>query len=480
MSFTGSTVSGSSSSLKSLSSLGISPTDPPALQQAIAAAVQPQPGQAIPVTAFTSGLATVTHLSWGGAQGDVGTVAQDLKYLGIDHVRASPEDPMSTLQQLADSGIKFTFDIFGPGEDGATVLSKNMSTVDALEKQYPGSVFGIGGPNEENGPDYKETWNGQPLTDPNAARAAQQALWNAVQADPTLNALPAAEKPFVLTASVAEIGDFQGYLKGIGDQSSMASAVSWHTYGGNGAGNPYNSFSTDKGYAAAERNIFVQTGEFGWNTDGSDQQTQATFDLTGLLDAFSLGDVQTAIYELQAQGDGDGGYGLFDGTTPKAAATAIHNLTTILSDPSPKASTFASDSLPYKITGLSANMHSELFEKSDGTFDLAVWDEGDSGNVTVSFGSPQSNVAVYDPLQGASPTQSASNASGASLTLSGSDVQIVQIGGNAAPGPGTLPTPAPVNPAVATPTPGCVANFEDMQDRRHELGSAYLARARSA
>jgi hypothetical protein len=235
------------------------------------------------------------------------------------------------------------------------------------------------------------------------------------------------------------------------DGSSIASAVSWHTYGGNQAGAPYSSFQGDKAYAALEGYIFVQTGEFGWNTDGSDQQTQATFDVTGLLDAFSIDDVQTAVYELQAQGDG--GYGLFDGTTPKAPATTIHNLTTILADPGQNAATFASGSLTYTISGMTSNMHSYLFEKSDGTFDFAVWDEGDNGTFTVNFSSPQQNVAVYDPLQGTNAIQSESNTRSINMALSGSDVQIVQIGGNAAPGSGDLPTVQPPVVPAATPTP---------------------------
>ena len=91
-----------------------------------------------------------------------------------------------------------------------------------------------------------------------------------------------------------------------------------------------------------------------------------------------------------------------------------------------------------------------LLEKSDGTFDLALWAEDNgqyntsagtlnaeaSNSVTLSFGGDVHDVSVFDPITGFTATETL-NAVG-SLTLSlGSDPLIVQIGPDIVPGNGT-------------------------------------------
>ena len=69
-------------------------------------------------------------------------------------------------------------------------------------------------------------------------------------------------------------------------------------------------------------------------------------------------------------------FGLFNSDgTPKLAATAVHNLTSILADPASNALTFATGNLAYSIPSLPALGNSMLLEKANGIFDIMVWAE---------------------------------------------------------------------------------------------------------
>ena len=169
------------------------------------------------------------------------------------------------------------------------------------------------------------------------------------------------------------------------------------------------------------------------NYSGVDPTVQAKLTLDELLDAFKDGVSQTYLYELLDEG---GQYfGLFNADgSPKVAATAIHNLTTILADPG-GTSTFTPGSLSYAVTGLPATSNNFdgnrlLLEKSTGTFDLMLWAEAQIWNpttesevvapsetTTVDFGQTQNVVLVFDPLQGTVPIAAYLNTQGVQITL---------------------------------------------------------------
>jgi hypothetical protein len=126
--------------------------------------------------------------------------------------------------------------------------------------------------------------------------------------------------------------------------------------------------------------------------------------------------------------------GLFNATTPKPVATAIHNLTTILADSGTGG--VAPTALNDTITGLSSNGHSLLIEKSTGIFDLALWNEGSrSSNVSVNLGATYASVDVVDVVTGET-VSSQSNVSSVSMAL-GQDPYIVEITGQATSGGGS-------------------------------------------
>jgi hypothetical protein len=101
----------------------------------------------------------------------------------------------------------------------------------------------------------------------------------------------------------------------------------------------------------------------------------------------------------------------------KAAATYLHNLTTILAD---HASNFTPRKLDYSISDQPTTVHDLLIQKSDGTLELAVWGERAKGaaDVTVKLGGVQASVKVYDPTLGVAPIRTLANVSSVPLTLS--------------------------------------------------------------
>lgn len=158
------------------------------------------------------------------------------------------------------------------------------------------------------------------------------------------------------------------------------------------------------------------------------EEVQALLYLSVYLDQFKRGWRYTSIYLLRDRTDerGNQTFGFYrPDHTPRLAATYLHNLTTILADnnsiPTP-------GNLNYSIPDQPVTVHDLLLQKSDGKFELVVWDERLSGsdNVTVNLGATFASVTIYDPTMGTSPIQNLSNVSSVALTLSNHPV-IIEI-----------------------------------------------------
>ena len=212
------------------------------------------------------------------------------------------------------------------------------------------------------------------------------------------------------------------------------------------------------------------------------QDVQAKYLLDLYFDAAQDGASKTYVYQLMdayAPGSpqGDDGYGLFnpDGTA-KPAATAIHDLTGILADTGTTAATFTPGTLDYSVSGLPSTGGSMALANSDGTFDIAVWNEPQiwdaattsetasaAASVTVQFGSTYASVSVYDPMSGTAPIETLTDVSAIQLSVTDHPL-VIKLGGPAAvasvmtvsPSPtvtaanGTTGSPSPTV-AVATP-----------------------------
>jgi hypothetical protein len=168
------------------------------------------------------------------------------------------------------------------------------------------------------------------------------------------------------------------------------------------------------------------TTETGWATDGSiTQAQQAKLFVNVYLSAMKLGWSHTFIYQMfDDPMHGNGYYGIFNQNasmtstiSPKASANYIRTMTIVLHDSS---SDFTPTALAYSIPNEPATVHDLLMQKSDGTYELAVWADQVTGsnNMTVNLGARFTRVNVYDVVRGTRPVSVFHNASAISLSLS--------------------------------------------------------------
>ena len=374
-----------------------------------------------------------THITFtDGVYASIGDVLKSLAYLGVDHVRDRAPNPTSALvgqkhlAEAADAGIHFVFHPLAK-EDPATVVRN----IHAFEDIHPGSVKAIEGLNEVD--NFKVAYKG--LTGTAAAQSFQKDYFAAVNADPLLRSIP---------------------VLGFTSYPAEASASDWsntHFYATNGD-QPYKSISgtkallqsidSGKPFAITEigyHNSLGADSAGGW--EGVDRLTQAKLTLNAYMDAAENGSRGTYLYQLlDAPSDGSGtdqenNFGLFDSNyRPKPVATAIHNLTSILQDDDSAASSFSAGTLSYVATGLPANGHDFLTQKTDGSFQIVFWAEPDIWDqaadkpisvqeqvVTLKFDEAIQQIEIFDPMIGTSAIRTISNTD--SITFAISDHPIV-------------------------------------------------------
>jgi hypothetical protein len=183
--------------------------------------------------------------------------------------------------------------------------------------------------------------------------------------------------------------------------------------------------------------------EDGYNTDPKDangvsQLVQAQGDVKILLDAYKAGVAKTFLYELLDEKSDPSDtssqlhFGVFNSdNTPKLAAVAIHDLTTLLSIGDTAKSGFSPGKLAWSATGLPSTANTLLLEKTNGAFDLAVWNEPASASaspaaVAVALGATYGTVEVFDPVTGSAPIETLSNVSKIDLSL-GLDPLVIEV-----------------------------------------------------
>ncbi|QPF90257.1 Ig-like domain-containing protein [Bradyrhizobium commune] len=416
---------------------------------------------AIDASKFVQSIGVNTHLGNWTVYENVGLVESSLAYLGVSSVRDgsmfSTAHAQAAYSQLASDGIKFDF-LTPQGTDPATFLKQ----LDAFVAAHPGQLIGIEGPNEVDIQTF--TYNGSSSL--SSAAAFQRALFAGVQADSALKDVPV----YNLTLSQSNSANYSQ----VGNLSSSADYANIHAYVWSGT-TPNQVIQNDikiaQWDAAGLPVIFTETGYDTMTSDtmsGVDQTVQAKYTLDTLMDAFKSGVAQTFLYELFDEAadpkftDKEAHFGLFNNDgSPKLVATAIHNLTTILNDPS-ASQPFTPGTLGYSLDNLPTSAQQLLLEKHNGTFDLVLWDEhviwdptkqkeiaSPTSDVTVNLGKSYAVVYVYDPLVGSSPIATYTNVSQIHVSLTDHPL-VIQIGtGNASGDPGADITP-PAAPSIAS------------------------------
>jgi hypothetical protein len=402
---------------------------------------------ALSAAAFISSIGINTHTgTWdasyglpGGTGGDPSKIEAELAYLGIDSIRDTLEYSwqLPEYQQLAAAGVKF--DLFiGAGTD-ANSLAQQVAQIASLAPD----VRSVEGPNESD--NWPVTYDGE--TGLPATILMQQALYSLVNGTPALAGVPVIESSLGNASSYAALaglgnatyGNTHSYFFDFSQTIASQIPARIAQEGTVAPGLP--TIATEAGWSTADSTAFY----------GSvDPLTQAKLTLDLLFDQFNAGVAATYLYQLMDEPQLDDTYGLFnvDGT-PKPAATALHNLTTILSAGTGGSAAPATlGTLPYTLTGMPATGETSLLEQGNGAYDLALWNEAPIWNpsteteiavgavpVTVALGGTYAAVALYDPLQGTAAIQTWSNVSTIQVAVQDHPVIIV-----VSPNPPAAPT----------------------------------------
>jgi hypothetical protein len=177
-----------------------------------------------------------------------------------------------------------------------------------------------------------------------------------------------------------------------------------------------------QGYTQEELNRLPRvTTETGAKIEGPITEERHGLHLMNLyLAQFKRGYAYTSVYLLRDRTDegGNQSFGFYQSDySPRKAAIYLHNLTTILAD---KGMLSKPGQLDFTIVDQPKTVHELLLQRSDGTFQLIVWDERLSGQdrVTVHLGITPASVRIYDPTIAVEPVQILTNAGSLELTLS--------------------------------------------------------------
>ncbi len=400
---------------------------------------------------FVSSLGINTHIDF-GADGyqNLATVESNIAYLGVGIIRDSAQsatDAQTWLQVAQATGAKFDDYI---GETSPAGMLTDLGYVQQLAQE--GVLASIEGGNEEDDA-YPESLGNTPQI---TAQFQQQVYALGQQFGlPTIN--------MSFGAGWTWTNNWQGDYGTVGDLSTYTNYGNAHTYPNVGQ-LPDAAIQFVNGLAEmAASTRPVITTEIGWQTTQFDEQTIAKYVLDAAMDG--LKDGNAGMYFYGMYDDGSGTWGLFNSDgTPRPAATALHNLTTLLADTGTNASSFTTGSLSYGLSGTQTGDSSTLIEKSNGSFWLSLWNETEAANtphtITVDLATQAATVVEYDPLTGTTAIATWSNVSSVQVSVPDHPVLLEIIptatsgstGGSTTP-PATTTPPPPTTTTTTTTTP---------------------------
>lgn len=370
---------------------------------------------------FIETLGVNTHMlnsQWGGSYANVPRTESQLLYLGFRYARDNiyGHVPIETLKRMNhDIGIRFN--LWVRGDDYAQEIRDILAN--------PQLVAEVEGSNEV------DTFNARylNLVSYEAAIEMQKQLFTDINY--YAPNIPVNNLTVALEGNVPKLGNLSAY----------ADHYAFHIYpqwGGPWGSFPYPSIQYAIGaFAGATPGRTPTITEAGYWTKpaptGVTEMVQAKSLLNFVFDAYSLGVRRTYIYQLADEYADSSGrefehhFGLFrNDSSPKVAATAFRNLTTLLNDwvnPAPS-------SLAYSISGMPATGHQLLLKKSNGNFIIVVWNDvkvwdnllyrevaAPIQQVRVDLGTQASQVRIFDPLVGTTPTKIYQNIQGLNVTL---------------------------------------------------------------
>jgi hypothetical protein len=339
------------------------------------------------------------------------TLPHLVAYLGFHHVRDGANDA-ETVDNTAyqNAGIKWDL-----------IMRSDPQTYRPWLIQHKNQILLLEGPNE---PDL-ELPKYQYLTGIPAAAAMQSVLYQMARSRAALQQIP------VLNYAIGHPNFFTRLQQNPHDYDF----ANVHVYANAGRpprlalqksvipGAPL--IVTETGYTTVLHNPFSARQ----GLEGVDEPTQAKYLLDTVFYDYTLNIRQTYLYDLIDDGPDPNNlnrekhFGLFhaDGT-PKIAAVAFHNLTTLLRCTATNPAPFQRQNLTLSINS-PPGVHAILLQQQPGAFYLVLWAEPNIWNaarhvsmppqdyeVKISLPARQYRIAIDDPLTTHSPKTTVSHA----------------------------------------------------------------------
>jgi hypothetical protein len=407
---------------------------------------------AVSAAALLNTLGINTHLDFGayGYQ-NLATVEANSNYLGVKIIRDSAQTATDAQTWLAVSratGAKFDDYI---AETSPAGMATDLGFVQPLAKE--GVLRSVEGGNEED--------DAYPASLGNTLQVIAQFQQRLYALGKELG-LPVINMSF--GAGWIAANNWEGDYGSVGNLAAYANDANAHTYP-NAGQLPDDAIRQVNALAEmAASGQPVVTTEIGWSTSVFSETAIAKYVLDAVMDGIKDGDRGMYFYGLYD--DGSGNWGMFNADgTPRPAATALHDLTTLLADTGTNAASFAPGALNYSLSGAQSGDNSVLIEKSNGSFWLSLWNETEAANsphtITVNLGAKAATVVEYDPLTGTSSIKTWSNVSSVQVSVPDHPVllEITSVAASAGTTKTVPPVPAPASPrdlSLTLPSPQTV------------------------
>jgi hypothetical protein len=403
---------------------------------------------------FGDSVGVNVHMSyWHWAYGDRDATLARLRQIGIRHVRdgLNPWEPYlpGALDYLGDNGIKLDL-IVGHTRVGSggtlTIDDDPATTVDMISRNISG-VVAVEGLNESDHGFAGDWWN--------VIRDHQARLWEAANGRYTVVAPSLVHPDWWCGDQVLGCPAGTWY-----DLSQFADRANMHNYPGGAApkaGTEYGGIAYNMNLAhRSAPEAAVWSTEYGhhsnqgcrllepncWGHPPAPRSRSHAWLIAALLEHLRQGVDRTYLYELVdgwsdgvEEGNIDCCFGLFesvargDGTyrfgAIKPAGATLRNWLALLADNG----TVTPGDLEYTVKDPQQRLNSMLFEKSDGTRWIALWQtEGDTSSrtVTLTLESAQA-MSLYRPSTTQRPVTAWAPTTTARLSV-GSDPVLIRVG----------------------------------------------------
>jgi hypothetical protein len=334
-----------------------------------------------PADSLVDSIGVNIHMTYGNtAYADVPAVKRALSTLRVRHVRDAgkyyPNDANYNEREFATYGaigsLGIGFDLildYNGGGNPNPMTPAVMAALQNLAIRHGVTVEAYEGPNEPNLSGIVNWVAG--------TRSFMQSVYSSAKATSSTATIP--------TIGPSLAGPPQDWTF-LGDMTALEDCGNLHPY----ANTQHPSFNFDADLSNQRKVSGSQTiyiTEAGWSnaTNATDNSPNVTEDVAGrymgrlFLETLLRGWPRTYVYELLDEQPDSGlanaqkHYGLFrNDYSAKPAAAAVANMITLLSD---QGFALSPTSLSYSLSTTSAAVHHQLFQKHDGSYWLALWQE---------------------------------------------------------------------------------------------------------